>query len=80
MPERKDLSSAEFAEYVGKSVSTVCKWAREGHSAAHYDRFSGEWRWIPEEYDRYIKECEGKPQMIKRGRRSRYGVITGVSR
>ena len=43
---RPDLSSAEFAAYVSKSISTVNRWANMGHPAARFDKFSGEWRFV----------------------------------
>lgn len=81
MSETRDISTREFGRLIGKSANKLVRWAKQGHPAAHWDSFRNEWRWIPEEYDRYIANCKGQPYAVRRGqRRLPYGLIRGEGR
>ena len=85
-PRCSDMSSEEFAAYVGKSVTTVCRWAKKGHPAARWCEFRKEWRWLPEAYKKALDKNMTKPgavQTAKRkqpGPRPKYAVLSGGGR
>ncbi len=58
-----DISTSEMAALTRRSVKTLSRWARDGHPAARWDKYRGEWRWLLQEYDRFIGRAS-KPEPI----------------
>lgn len=79
-PRCSDMSTAEFARYIGRSINTVCRYARNGHPAARYCEYRKEYRWLPDVYRKTLEQSTAKPvQAVKkqRGPRARYAVVGG---
>lgn len=77
MQRRSDLSTAEMAEYTGRSIQTLSRWARGGHEAAKWSEFEAEWRWLPAVFDRVIANSRSRPQRVRPGPKTRLKTVRG---